>query len=984
MSQERPTEDLAPDGDAFERRYQRLRRIGAGGMGEVWLHRDTELKREVAVKHLNPTMSSHPEVRARRRSEGQTAACLKSPYIAQVYDQDEWQGLLRIVFEFVDGETLGDRRRRLGRLSWSELAPIAAAIARGLEAAHAEGIVHRDLKPGNVMLPRDPARAGAVAKLVDWGLAIGAPDLGASGTTGDPFRFAGTPEYMAPERLVGESGPPADVWSLGCVLFECLVGERAFERSALERIIAGAADYTLLPADLPDDVEALLRACLEPDPRRRPDSMRRILEVVDRAETTPLRNRVPLPPLAPSDVPRAEYVDALVEALRSGWCVSVSGPLGVGKSWIARAALDRVRGEFECAFVSLPGVSEPNRAARMIDAELGACRGQESPILFLDDADGVAGALPKLFTAVRRSLKAVVVTSRRPIAGAGWRVRPVEPLEVPAAHADHAPNALLDYDAVRFFCVAARERWPAFRLDASNAEAVANICRHLGGIPAALALVGAQCHCYAPADLLDRLAEVLEPLTGSRVLHDGDAAAGTVEHTVAWSVDRLSDKGRALLERLAIFAGSWTLSSALAVCGSPDLAVAALHGALNELVDSGLVRFEPTGGRSRYRLFAPVRSHLLATGRLATDRVLREQLAALHLAECVGLASTNYSGFGVRLPSPLAHGQTARLERMDRDFADCVEAIEFARRDPARLEQAVDLAIAIQSYRVARGLRREGIATLDALIEQWGDRRDLRMVRLHAARGNLRFAIDDERPRALEDYRRALSIERMIAASAAGSDGHREQTRLAGIIHNVALLGLQIEPNPRTEARGHLSEAMRLYESLEDKAGRTATRLTLAQFLVEEGRLDEASGELEAVIESCLDAGDVSRIAFALHMQATVALRRGDTSKALALCVESLARHRQLGDEDGIAESLRLGGEVRAAEGRLEDAAFLFGAGARRRERVGSSIPRNELRRYEEALRRARKELGHVLFSQRWNEGAEGTDAEGAARLAAP
>jgi hypothetical protein len=250
--------------------------LGAGGMGEVYRARDTRLGRDVAVKALPAAFAQDPERLARFEREAKLLASLSHPNIAGIHGLEEVAGARYLVLEFVDGETLAQRLAR-GALPIGEAIDVCRQIAAGVEAAHENGVVHRDLKPGNVML----TPSGAV-KVLDFGLAkSGAAngsatnvDLSASPTMTYAATSAGvilgTAAYMSPEQARGKAvDRRTDVWSFGCVLFECLTGRQTFEGETVSdmiaRILEREPDWGALPPAVTSRVVELLRRCLTKD-----------------------------------------------------------------------------------------------------------------------------------------------------------------------------------------------------------------------------------------------------------------------------------------------------------------------------------------------------------------------------------------------------------------------------------------------------------------------------------------------------------------------------------------------------------------------------------------------------------------------------------------------------------------------------------------------------------------------------------------------
>ncbi len=259
-------------------RYEIVRMLGAGGMGEVYLARDTKLGREVAIKVLPEAFAQDSERLARFEREARLLASLNHPNIATVHGLEESDGLSFLVMELVPGLTLAERLAR-GPLPVDESLTVCRQIAEALEAAHEKGVIHRDLKPGNVKVTPD----GKV-KVLDFGLAKAfeaegvAGDLTHSPTlTSPPTRagvLLGTAAYMSPEQARGKPlDKRTDIWSFGCVMYEVLTGKKAFGGETVSdtigAIMRGEPDWSVLPDATPPAVYRLLRRTLEKDSRER-------------------------------------------------------------------------------------------------------------------------------------------------------------------------------------------------------------------------------------------------------------------------------------------------------------------------------------------------------------------------------------------------------------------------------------------------------------------------------------------------------------------------------------------------------------------------------------------------------------------------------------------------------------------------------------------------------------------------------------------
>jgi tRNA A-37 threonylcarbamoyl transferase component Bud32 len=264
-------------------RYRLEERVATGGMGEVWRATDLVLERRVAVKLLRETLVDDPKVAERFRREALLAASLSHPSIAGVLDYVQEDGRPGIVMEYVEGETLADRLAREGPLAPAEAVRIATALLDALGAAHEAGIVHRDVKPGNVIL----TRAGEV-KLTDLGVARAASHT----TLTDTGMVVGTAHYLSPEQATGRPATPAsDLYAVGAILYEMLVGARPFEAEtplavAMKRLAEDPRPPRELRPDLPEPLERVVLRGLARDPDRRYRSARTMREAL-RAAVAP-------------------------------------------------------------------------------------------------------------------------------------------------------------------------------------------------------------------------------------------------------------------------------------------------------------------------------------------------------------------------------------------------------------------------------------------------------------------------------------------------------------------------------------------------------------------------------------------------------------------------------------------------------------------------------------------------------------------------
>ncbi len=266
--------------------FQIERELGRGGMGEVYLARDTRLERAVAIKAMPPHLASDPDRLARFQHEAKVLASLNHPGIGAIYGLEEAGGNQYLILEYIEGETLGERLSR-GPMAMDEALPVAARVAEALEVAHEKGVIHRDLKPANVMVTPE-----GVVKVLDFGLArmtegapsstnaMGRPD---SPTLTSPARMhsptipgviMGTAGYMSPEQARGKAvDKRSDIFSFGCVLYEMLTGAQPFRGETVADAIGATlhkeSDLNLLPPSTPQRVRDLLTSCLAKDRKNR-------------------------------------------------------------------------------------------------------------------------------------------------------------------------------------------------------------------------------------------------------------------------------------------------------------------------------------------------------------------------------------------------------------------------------------------------------------------------------------------------------------------------------------------------------------------------------------------------------------------------------------------------------------------------------------------------------------------------------------------
>ena len=263
-------------GKTIASKYKILSELGRGGMGVVYKAKDTKLKRTVALKFLPAELTKDKEAKKRFIQEAQASAALEHPNICTVYEVDETEDQIFIAMSYVEGKSLKDKLKD-GPLDIDEAKDIALQVAEGLKEAHDKGIVHRDIKPANIMLTKK-----GQAKITDFGLAKLSWGVGLTKTS----TIMGTVAYMSPEQAKGENvDHRTDIWSLGAMLYEILVGERPFIKDHEQALIFSILNdepksVSSLRSELPNYLESTIQKALEKNRTKRFQSVDEFIEAM--------------------------------------------------------------------------------------------------------------------------------------------------------------------------------------------------------------------------------------------------------------------------------------------------------------------------------------------------------------------------------------------------------------------------------------------------------------------------------------------------------------------------------------------------------------------------------------------------------------------------------------------------------------------------------------------------------------------------------
>ncbi|HYE17970.1 MAG TPA: protein kinase, partial [Tepidisphaeraceae bacterium] len=738
--------------------YEIVHTAGVGGMGVVYLARDPDLERDVAIKLLKAAKdtAAAPDAEAAERflREARSAARLNHPNTVAVYQVGRHEGLIFIAMEWVDGGSMAEHLRHHLFLDWREATAAVRDAAAGLAAAHRAGIVHRDLKPANLMRTR-----GGVVKVTDFGLAR---VLDAKSELTHAGTILGTPAYLSPEQCRGEPATIAsDVYALGCAFFTLLTSRPPYDAPNLPGMLhchlnTPFPDARMFADDIPDAVLSIVERSTRKDPAGRypsADVMLADLEAAlgDRPIAAALPETIVTPPpvglaaaIAPapgaagpppnnlpepttSFVGRTRELAEARDLIGRHRLVTLLGPGGTGKTRLSLKLGRDVMALFAGGVWQVELAALTGETADAVPQAIAAALGVRPPagksalgaviewvgdkgcLLILDNCEHLIDACADAAAAVLKQCAGarIVATSRQPLGVAGEVELRVPALAAPASGVI-GPAELAEVDAVRLFVDRAAQARPGFALVADNAAAVADICRRLDGIPLAIELAAARVKALGPAQIAARLTDAFGLLTtGPRTVLPRQR---TLRALIDWSYELLSHEERVVLARLSVFAGSWALESAEAVVAGGEVDAGGVMDVLASLVDKSLVVMDERGGEARYRMLETIRQY--AAERLDASGE-RAEVEGRHLDHFAAL-TTEY------MPRLWGPEQGKWLARTDLELDNVRAALDRGVRDPARLARTTELATAAYQHWLMRGLVTEAVARYEALIAAGG------------------------------------------------------------------------------------------------------------------------------------------------------------------------------------------------------------------------------------------------------------------------
>ncbi|MEJ8848244.1 ATP-binding protein [Variovorax rhizosphaerae] len=722
---------------------------------------------------------------------------------------------------------------------------------------------------------------------------------------------------------------------------------------------------------------------------------------VDARPTTPMHN---LPHSLTNFIGREREIAEIRQWLATTRLLTLSGAGGCGKTRLALQVASTLQGQYSDGawLVELAPLSDPSLLPHAMAKALGISErsGQElmetatewlasrQVLLLLDNAEHLIAACAPLADALLRRCAglSLLVTSRERLGIEGELIYRVPSLAMPPARLDSTSDEeIMGCEAVRLFIDRAGLQRPAFQVTATDAPVLASICRRLDGIALAIELAATRTRVMSIQELDSRLADRFGMLTG------GSRAAlprhRTLRSLIDWSHELLGAAERAVLRRVSVFAGGWSLQAAESVCSGGSVEGTEVLDLLASLTDKSLVMTETQGDAARFGVLETVRHY-------AQDRLREsgedEATCNRQLAFFLDMAG--------KLLDPMQTDSElqAKLLQLDQEHDNIRAALAWCEAAPSRAEQGLALAGALHWFWRMRGHYAEGRAWIARLLAIAPDvaHRDAHASAFHAA-GALAYLQGDYQPAEIR-HRQALAIW--------SREGNRR-----GIVRSLISLGSIA--NSRGEpaaARGLYEDALSIARAIDDRRSISMGLQCLGAVACDAGEYAAAQSLLEECVRVSRDIG-AWRAALALSVLGEVRHALGDLAAAHALLLEALQGHRDLGDRPGIARTL-VGlatvahdrGDIAAAKSHLGEAlgivpagdalfcatlldacaglwlafanvtcaARLWGCTERLREAIGAPMSAPQRARHQRLVNDARDALNDdEAFDDAWSEG---------------
>lgn len=678
------------------------------------------------------------------------------------------------------------------------------------------------------------------------------------------------------------------------------------------------------------------------------------------AESQPRKHN--LPEQLTSFIGREKEIEEVGELLTKTRLLTLTGSGGCGKTRLSLQVASRVLDQFPDGvwFVEFAPLADPALVPDTVAAALGLSEQPGKPIeqtvadylkakqllLVLDNCEHLLLACAQLAEAVLRQCPSVVVlaNSREGLAIGGELVYRVPSLSLPNPKDPQTPGSLAHYESVQLFVARAGQVQRAFAVTDQNAQALASVCQRLDGIPLAIELAAARLRSLSVEEINAKLDQRFRLLTGGS--RTALPRQQTLRSLIDWSYDLLNEAEKALLCRLAVFAGGWTLESAEHVCAGGVVLEGDVLDLLTSLCDKNLVLAEHEGGETRYRMLETVRQY-------CRDRLLESgeggELRNRHLANFLALAVDAE-------PHLRGPDQLAWLEQLEAEHDNLRAALEWSSAAGGASDAGLHLAGTLSRFWERRCHLSEGRNWLEAMLAV-NPVDELSAARAKALSGSGRLAWmqgDNDASRA--HCQRSLALQRQLGDRL----GAAESLNTLG---NATLE--QGEPN---SAEPFYAESLALRRELGDKAGVAQSLSNLANVAHYKGDYGGSLARREEALAIFREIGDKRGIAASLANLAIGVGIQGDFEAAQTAGEESLAIFREVGDKRGIARALGVLGETArscselpGARRALEESLSIFQDLGDRRSVAGAQLLLGEFevenREYSAALAHCKASL---------------------------
>jgi len=674
-----------------------------------------------------------------------------------------------------------------------------------------------------------------------------------------------------------------------------------------------------------------------------------------------------LPPELTSFVGRRRELREIKRSFSTARLVTLTGPGGVGKTRLAvRTASELTRAFPEGAWVvELAGLRDPallaqtvapavglrDQSARWIVATLCDYLADKRMLLVLDNCEHLLDACAVLVDALLRGCPQVriLATSRRPLRIDGEAVFPLSPLSVPQVTDARRPQQLLQYEAVRLLADRGAAVAPGFAVTGENEAAVAALCRRLDGIPLAIELAAVRLRSLAVTEILERLDDRFRLLSeGSRTASPRHRA---LQAAFDWSYGLLAERERLLWRRASVFAGSFDLEMAEAVCADDALPAQALFELVDSLVDQSILLREPDTVPSRYRLLETIRDHGLDKLRESGEEPVLRQRHREAFGRLAGQAEL------------LGPRQFEWLDRLRLEHDNFRAALASCTSEPG--EAAAGLDIASRLWLFWESHLAEGRRWLDILLRLEPDATPARARGLWVA-GYL-AVMQDDTAAAVPLLEESVDLGRRLGDDATVA-------RAAQFLGRAALF------------HGELPRAASLTEEALAVNRTSGDRMAAAQALVQLGviralqsDLPSAASLLEESVASCRREGERANLSYALWALGLARWLQGESEQAVALEQESLGLKRLFDDPLGIPLCIEVLAWIASSDGSAERAAVLLAAAEAAWDAIPASLPQPFAAFHERGRHEAGRRLGGAAFETARRRGSRMTIDEAVA-----